>query len=365
MTVYGTRPEAIKLAPLIKAIERTPDLDSSVVITAQHREMLDQVNSLFEIKPSHDLDVFEHGQSLNALVAKVFHRLDPLLEEIAPDAIVVQGDTSTVAAAAMAAFYRSIPVVHLEAGLRSHDITSPFPEEANRKIATQISRLHLAPTESAKQNLLNEKVPPSNIVVTGNTVIDALLHVVDQPHTVTHPEISHIINSERPIILISTHRRENWEAPMRRIADALSAIAEEFPSHTLIVPMHRNPRVRNVLEPVLTKVPNVVLTEPLDYLDFVHVLNSSKIVITDSGGVQEEAPSLGKPVLVLRDNTERPEAVEAGTVRLVGTHADKIIDSARDLLTHESRYMEMARAINPYGDGHAAQRSVEAIRQIL
>jgi len=256
-------------------------------------------------------------------------------------------------------------VVHLEAGLRSHNILSPFPEEANRKITTQLSSLHLAPTQTARENLVNEHVDPSKIVITGNTVIDALLHVVRQPHSITHPDVSLAVDAGKPIILVSAHRRENWGAPMGRISRALRQIAREFRDHLMIVPMHRNPMVRKVLEPELSGLPNVLLTEPLDYPDFVHALNSCRIVITDSGGVQEEAPSLGKPVLVLRDNTERPEAVVAGTVELVGTRPQRIVNAARVLLTDKERYERMARAINPYGDGRAAKWSIQAIMEKL
>jgi len=365
MTVYGTRPEAVKLAPLIQAIDGDPDVESSIVVTGQHREMLQQVNDIFGIEPHVNLDVFEPGQGLNQLAAKVFERFDPIMAEVNPDAVLVQGDTTTVATVAVASFYRSIPVVHLEAGLRSHNILSPFPEEANRKIATQVSSLHLAPTQLSKKNLVAENVDPDAIVVTGNTVIDALLYAVNQPHQTQVSALDRVLTSGRRIILASTHRRENWGEPMVRIAQALRHLAQAYADHVVVLPMHTNPKVRQSLTPHLEDIDNVVLIEPLGYQDFTALLARSHIVITDSGGVQEEAPSLGKPVLVLRDNTERPEAVDAGTVRLVGTSVDEIISQATILLDDEPTYLAMARAVNPYGDGEATVRSLAAIKHLL
>ena len=365
MTVYGTRPEAIKVAPVISALEANPNLESVTVVTGQHREMLDQVNEIFGITPDHDLDVFGHGQTLNALMAKVFDRLDPVLEREAPDALVVQGDTSTVAAASVAAFYRQIPVVHLEAGLRSGDIHSPFPEEANRKITSQVASLHLAPTSTSKANLLREAIDEATVVVTGNTVIDALLHTVDQQVPITDPRIAELVDSGRQILLVTTHRRENWGGAMEGVGRALRRLAERYPDVTAVLPAHRNPVVREAVLPHLEGLTNVIVTEPLAYGEFTRVMSAANVVLTDSGGVQEEAPSLGKPVLVMRENTERPEAVTAGTVRLIGTDEERIVHDVSELFDDESAYAAMANAVNPYGDGKAAERSVAAIEELL
>lgn len=365
MTVYGTRPEAIKVAPVIKALEAHPDLDSITVVTGQHREMLDQVNEIFDIRPDHDLDVFAHGQELNALMAKVFERLDPVLAAEAPDALMVQGDTSTVAAASVAAFYRKIPVVHLEAGLRSGNIDSPFPEEANRKVTTQVTALHLAPTQTAKDNLLRESVGEDGIAVTGNTVIDALLHTVAQDITISDPALAELVASGAPILLVTSHRRENWGGAMEGVGRALRRLALAFPEVVIVLPAHRNPIVREAVLPHLEGLDNVLVTEPLPYGEFTRVMSASTVVLTDSGGVQEEAPSLGKPVLVMRENTERPEALEAGTVRLIGTDEQRIVDEVTTLLTDPAAYTAMANKVNPYGDGRAAERTVAAIEHLL
>lgn len=365
MTVYGTRPEAIKVAPVIKELERDPRFESITVVTGQHREMLDQVNEIFGIVPDHDLDVFEPGQSLNRLMSKMFAKLDPVLEAERPDAVLVQGDTSTVAAAAIAAFYRGIPVVHLEAGLRSGDIHSPFPEEANRKLTTQIAALHLAPTPQSKENLLREAVPGDEIVVAGNTVIDALMLAVQNEQRFTEPAIQEAVDSERPILLVTTHRRENWGDAMVNVGKALRDIAEAYPDFVIILPAHRNPIVRESVLPQIEGLTNVIVTEPLAYGEFTRVMQAAHIILTDSGGVQEEAPSLGKPVLVLRDNTERPEAVDAGTVRLIGTNRERIVHEFKRLADEPEKYQLMANAVNPYGDGQAAARTVAAISQLL
>lgn len=365
MTVYGTRPEAIKVAPVLAALQASQHLESVTVVTGQHREMLDQVNEIFGIVPDHDLDVFAHAQGLNTLMAKVFERLDPVLESVRPDALVVQGDTSTVAAASIAAFYRQIPVVHLEAGLRSGDIRSPFPEEANRKLTTQVTALHLAPTSTSRDNLLRETVDPTTIVVTGNTVIDALLHAVGQDIPVSDPRLAALVEQEAPVLLVTSHRRENWGGAMEGVGRALRRLAERFPHVTTVLPAHRNPIVREAVLPHLAGLDNVVVTEPLAYGEFTRMMATSTVVLTDSGGVQEEAPSLGKPVLVMRENTERPEAVDAGTVRLIGTDEQRIVDEVSTLLTDDAAYAAMANAVNPYGDGHAAARSVAAIEALL
>ncbi|WP_313661946.1 non-hydrolyzing UDP-N-acetylglucosamine 2-epimerase [Cellulosimicrobium cellulans] len=362
MTVYGTRPEAIKVAPVIKALEESPDFESVTVVTGQHREMLDQVNELFGIVPDHDLNVMSHGQTLAQIFARVIEGLDPILEKEKPTAVIVQGDTSTSTAAALAAFYRQIPVVHLEAGLRSGNIQSPFPEEANRKITTQIAALHLAPTETSRANLLAEGVDDSTIVVTGNTVIDALLSTVGKEIPFTDPRLEELAASGRRILLVTTHRRENWGGAMEGVGRALARIARSFPDVEIVLPAHRNPVVREAVLPQLEGLDNVTVTEPLPYGEFARVMSASTLILSDSGGVQEEAPSLGKPVLVMRDNTERPEAVEAGTVRLVGTDEGRVVDEVASLLADDDRYGAMACARNPYGDGDAAGKTLAALR---
>lgn len=365
LAVYGTRPEAIKMAPVIKALEHSATLHCEIAVTGQHREMLDQVNEMFAIVPDHDLNVFEPGQTLNALMAKVFARIDPVLEQVAPKAVLVQGDTSTVAAAAIAAMYRQIPVVHLEAGLRSGDIWSPFPEEANRKIVSQITSLHLAPTTQSRDNLLREGISADDIVVTGNTVIDALFTTLDLNPPVSHPQVAELVEQGKKILLVTTHRRENWGGAMENVGRALRTIAQNFPEMTIVLPAHRNPLVREAVLPSVEGLPNVLVTEPLSYGEFIRVMNAAHIVLTDSGGVQEEAPSLGRPVLVMRENTERPEAVAAGTVRLIGTDEARIVDEVSRLMTSQASYDAMSKAQNPYGDGKAAARTVAAIEQLL
>lgn len=365
MTVYGTRPEAIKVAPVITALEADDRFDSLAVVTGQHREMLDQVNRVFGIVPDHDLDIMSHGQTLTQIFARVMERLDPILAEVRPDAVIVQGDTSTSAAAALAAFYRQIPVIHLEAGLRSGDILSPFPEEANRKITSQIAALHLAPTLRSLANLVAEGVPLEDIVVTGNTVIDALYLAVDRRTAFTDPAVERVAASGRRIVLVTTHRRENWGDAMEGMGRALARIARHFPDAEVVLPVHRNPVVREAVLPHLEGLPNVTVTEPLGYGEFTHLLSLCTLVLTDSGGLQEEAPSLGKPVLVMRDNTERPEAVEAGTARLIGTAEERIVAEVYRLLTNNAAYAAMAQAVNPYGDGRSAERVLDATARLL
>jgi len=326
MTVYGTRPEAIKLAPVLTALAAEPDLESVPVVTGQHREMLDQVNDLFGIVPRHDLDILQPGQTLAGITARIMDRFDPVLAEEAPDVVIVQGDTTTSTAAALAAFYRGIPVVHVEAGLRSGDLTAPFPEEANRRLTSQITT---------------------------------------QPVPLTDPQLAALVASDAPILLVTSHRRESWGAAMEGVGRALARIAAAHPELTVVLPVHRNPVVREALLPMLAGLPNVVVTEPLSYAEFATVLAAAKIVLTDSGGIQEEAPSLGKPVLVMRDNTERPEAVEAGTVRLIGTDEDRVVKEVERLHLDPAAYSAMAQAINPYGDGHATARSVAAVRALF
>jgi UDP-N-acetylglucosamine 2-epimerase (non-hydrolysing) len=365
MTVYGTRPEAIKVAPVIRALELASGMEPVTLVTGQHREMLDQVNDIFGICPDHDLDIFSHGQDLAQIMARVLDRLDPVLEAEQPDAVIVQGDTTTSTAAALAAFYRRIPVVHLEAGLRSGDLQSPFPEEANRKLTSQIAQLHLAPTPRSRDNLLRDGIDASDVVVTGNTVIDALLATADNEVPFTDPLLEKLSDAEDSVLLVTTHRRENWGDAMHSVGRALARLADDFPDYRIVLPAHRNPVVREAVLPHLTGYENVVVTEPLAYGEFTRLLSTARIVLTDSGGVQEEAPSVGKPVLVMRENTERPEALDAGTVKLVGTDEDRIVDEVSRLILEPSAYKAMANAVNPYGDGHAAQRTVAALAQLF
>lgn len=365
MPIYGTRPEAIKVAPIVKALKEADEFECVVVVTGQHREMLDQVNELFGITPDYDLDVIQPRQTLNGLLTKTIAGLDEIFEKEKPDAVVVQGDTTTSTAGAIAAFYRGIPVVHAEAGLRSYDIFSPFPEEANRKLTSQIASLHLAPTSLSKRNLTAETFKEDDIVITGNTVIDALLTVVEKNVPFSDAKLEELVASGKRIVLVTTHRRENQGEPMRGIGRALAKLSKAEPEVEFILPLHRNPAVREALLPAIDGLPNVTLTEPLAYGEFTRIINASSVVLTDSGGVQEEAPSLGKPVLVMRLNTERPEAVTAGTVRLIGTDENLIFESVTELLHDEAAYNKMANAVNPYGDGKAAKRTVAAIAQLL
>jgi len=365
MPIYGTRPEAIKVAPIVKALQSSELFECVVTVTGQHREMLDQVNTLFNISPDYDLDILEPRQTLNGVLTKTIVGLDQVLETEQPDAVIVQGDTSTSTAAAIAAFYRGIPVVHAEAGLRSHDLYSPFPEEANRKLTSQLAELHLAPTHVSRENLLRENIDVSKIFVTGNTVIDALLEVVDKKVMFEDSKLEKLVGSGRRIVLVTTHRRENQGAPMKRIGAAVAKLAIDNPDVEFVLPLHRNPAVREALLPSVQGIPTITLTEPLSYGEFTRMLNSASIVLTDSGGVQEEAPSLGKPVLVMRENTERPEAVSAGTVRLIGTDENRIYEAVSELLTNPIEFSLMANAVNPYGDGQAARRTLAALAELL
>lgn len=365
MPIYGTRPEAIKMAPIVAALQASDVFECVVTVTGQHREMLDQVNELFGITPDHDLDILQQGQSLSDILTRTIKGLDKLFAVSRPDAVVVQGDTTTSTAGAIAAFYRGIPVVHAEAGLRSHNLFSPFPEEANRKITTQVTSLHLAPTSTSRANLLAEGVKAEDIVVTGNTVIDALLTTVDKKIAFTDPALEELAASGRRILLVTTHRRENQGDAMRAVGRALARIAMAEPEVVIVLPAHKNPVVREAVLPAIESLPNVMVTEPLAYGEFTRMLSLAHVVLTDSGGVQEEAPSLGKPVLVMRDNTERPEALVAGTVKLIGTNEDRIVDEVRQLLHDRAHYDAMATAVNPYGDGKAAARTVAAIAELL
>lgn len=365
MVVYGTRPEAIKVAPVIKALETDENLTPLVVVTAQHREMLDQVNEVFDIVPDVDLNLMAHGQTLNGIAGNVIMKIDAVLEEHKPDAVLVQGDTTTVMGAAIAAFNREIPVVHLEAGLRSGDISSPFPEEANRKIVSQIARIHLAPTMVSRNNLLADGVADENIHVIGNTVIDALHWAVARPVESSVVELKEIEDDDRRVLLVTTHRRENLGENMANIGKAMRELATAYPDLLIVWPAHKNPKVRASIAPQIEDLDNVISIEPVGYGEFSHLIAGSDIVLTDSGGIQEEAPSLGKPVLVLRENTERPEAVDAGTVKLIGTDVDKITAEVSRLLSDSKAYRDMAHAVNPYGDGCSAPRSVTILRELL
>lgn len=363
MTVYGTRPEAIKVAPVVSALQADDRFHSVVVSTGQHREMLQQVNQRFGIEPNHDLMLMQPGQSLNQIVSRAVAGLDKIIEAETPDVIIAQGDTSTAMGAALAGFHRGVAVVHLEAGLRTGNISSPFPEEANRKIIGQVASLHLAPTQESRENLRRENFRSKDIVVTGNTVIDALLAASNWDVEFDDARLRDACASTRELVLVTTHRRENLDA-MKEIGGALQDLATAYPDRIFALPLHLNPKVRDAVLPAVEHLPNVIITDPLPYDQFTALMNRATIVLTDSGGVQEEAPSLGKPVLVMRENTERPEAVVAGTVKLVGTDRQRIVAETRNLLDNEAAYNAMAYAVNPYGDGMAAARTVAAIAEL-
>ncbi|MEX3562937.1 UDP-N-acetylglucosamine 2-epimerase (non-hydrolyzing) [Corynebacterium phoceense] len=364
MTIYGTRPEAIKVAPVIKALEADERFESVAVSTGQHKEMLEQVNLMFGITPKHDLHLMKPGQGLNEIVSRAIAGLDTIIDEEQPDVIISQGDTSTAMAAAVAGFHRGVTIVHLEAGLRTGNILSPFPEEANRKIIGQVASLHLAPTEGSKENLRKEDVHSKDIVVTGTTVIDALLEAASWDIEFEDPALNEAAQSDRRLVVVTTHRRENLDA-MKEIGGAVQDLATAYPEINFVLPLHLNPKVRTAVLPEVESLSNVIITNPLPYDQFTKLLNRAEIVLTDSGGVQEEAPSLGKPVLVMRENTERPEAVVSGTVKLVGTDRALIVAQSKLLLDDEAAYTAMANAVNPYGDGEAAQRAVAAIAELL
>jgi UDP-N-acetylglucosamine 2-epimerase (non-hydrolysing) len=367
MTVFGTRPEAIKMAPVVKALEKSELVDSRVVVTAQHREMLDQVVNLFKIKPHHDLDLMRHGQTLAGLTSGVMEGVDRILSEEKPDFILVQGDTTTTFVAALAAFYHQIPVGHVEAGLRTGQKYSPWPEEINRRLTTGLADLHFAPTEVSRNNLLREGITAQNIYVTGNTVIDALMATVKPEFDFPDRELHAILsaNQDKRLILMTTHRRENWGEPMRQIYQALETVLRKNSDTYVIFPVHKNPTVRKVVAEVLGHNDRVHLIEPLDYEPFVNLLARAYLILTDSGGIQEEAPSLGKPVLCVRDTTERPEAVDAGTVLLVGTSYDGVLKHLSNLLADSQAYKRMAQAANPYGDGLASERIAKIVVDYL
>lgn len=368
MVVFGTRPEAIKMAPLVKALQATPGLQTVVCVTAQHRQMLDQVLRLFEITPEQDLDVMKPGQDLYDITSNILLGLRPVLAAERPDWVLVHGDTTTTLATTLAAYYARIPVAHIEAGLRTGDKYAPFPEEMNRKITGAVADLHFAPTTASEANLLAEGVPAASIHVTGNTVIDALLAVVDKLKTsaTLQTELAErfrFLDASKRLILVTGHRRENFGEGFQNICHALADVAERHPEVEILYPVHLNPNVRQPVQDILAArgLSNVHLIEPVDYLPFVYLMNRSYLIITDSGGVQEEAPSLGKPVLVMRETTERPEAVAAGTVKLVGTSREAIVRECERLLTDVDAYQTMSRAHNPYGDGQAVARIVKTL----
>jgi len=372
LLVFGTRPEAIKMAPLVKAFEKEMSITSRVCVTAQHREMLDQVLEIFDIEPEYDLDLMKAGQNLYDLTAKVLLGMKNVLSDFQPDIVLVHGDTTTTSATALATFYQKIKVGHVEAGLRTGDIYSPWPEEANRQMTGVLSNYHFAPTQTSKDNLLNENKNEKNILVTGNTVIDALLLALDkiQNSTKLKEKIIQTLNAKykikenKRIILVTGHRRENFGEGFIQICNALKEIAELNPDVDIVYPVHLNPNVQEPVKALLSNIDNIYLIEPLQYESFIYMMSKAYFIITDSGGVQEEAPSLGKPVLVMRDTTERPEAVNAGTVKLVGTDKEMIVREAQVLLDSREAYSKMSKAHNPYGDGKACEKIVHFIKEI-
>ncbi|MBE6343653.1 MAG: UDP-N-acetylglucosamine 2-epimerase (non-hydrolyzing) [Lentimicrobiaceae bacterium] len=380
LLVFGTRPEAIKMAPLVKKFQEDSEFQTIVCVTAQHREMLDQVLDIFDIKPDYDLNIMKQGQDLYDITSRVLLGLRDVLSETNLDVVLVHGDTTTSTAAALAAFYKQIPVAHVEAGLRTNNIYSPWPEEMNRRITGRIATYHLAPTELSRQNLLKENVDNQNIIITGNTVIDALLWVVNKIKSDANLADTLQINiknngydidrieDKRKLVLITGHRRENFGEGFRNICNAIKTLSIKYPDVDFVYPMHLNPNVRKPIAEIFgndkDKSGNTFFIEPLDYLNFIFLMEKADIILTDSGGIQEEAPSLGKPVLVMRNNTERPEALEAGTVKLVGTDYDKIINEVSELLDNEESYNKMSKAVNPYGDGSACKRIVDFLKEV-
>jgi UDP-N-acetylglucosamine 2-epimerase (non-hydrolysing) len=368
LSVFGTRPEAIKMAPLVHALNDAAGIEARVCVTAQHREMLDQVLNLFDITPDYDLNIMKHGQSLHDISTSILLGLKSVLEVFQPDIVLVHGDTATTFAASLAAYYQQIPVGHVEAGLRTGNLYSPWPEEGNRKLTGAIAELHFAPTATSKQNLVNEGVVGDGLVITGNTVIDALLMIKNRladDVTLTAQLAAQFpqLDPNKKLILVTGHRRESFGGGFERICEALAEIANNHPETQVLYPVHLNPNVREPVNRILTNVGNVHLIEPQDYLPFVYLMDQAHIILTDSGGIQEEAPSLGKPVLVMRDTTERPEAVQAGTVKLVGTDKARIVAAVESLLSDENEYQLMSRAHNPYGDGNACERIINKIEQ--
>jgi UDP-N-acetylglucosamine 2-epimerase (non-hydrolysing) len=363
LSVFGTRPEAIKMAPVVHALEAAPDRFESVIcVSAQHRAMLDQVLGVFGLRADHDLDLMTPGQTPTEIVARVLQRLPALLREVRPDVLLVQGDTMTTFAAAFAAYLERIPTGHVEAGLRTGNPYQPFPEEMNRVLTTRLAALHFAPTAKARDQLLAEGMPARDVYLTGNTVIDALLRTVRPGYHFRTPSLA-ALDPSRRVVLVTTHRRESFGAPLRAVCAAIRDLAERFSDLQFVLPVHPNPEVKGTVSSLLCDLPGMHLIEPVDYVEFVHLMDRAYLVLTDSGGVQEEAPSLGKPVLVLRDVTERPEGVTAGTAVVVGTDRERIVATASELLTSREAYERMANAVNPYGDGRASERIVAALAE--
>lgn len=361
LTVFGTRPEAVKMAPVVKVLNDEDKIEHRVCVTAQHRDMLDQVLKIFDIEPDYDLDIFEHGQSLSQITERAMKGIENVIKEFNPDVLLVQGDTTTVFAGALAGFYNGVKVGHVEAGLRSGNIYSPYPEEANRKMTGVVTEYHFAPTETSRDNLLKEDYPEDKIFITGNTVIDALLQVVDKEYVFEDELLNEIDYENKKLVLLTSHRRENLGQPMRNIFTAVKRVVEENEDVEVIYPVHLNPKVREIAREVFGENEKVHLIEPVDYLPFANLIGKCHIVVTDSGGIQEEAPSLGKPVLVVRKETERPEGIEAGTAKLAGVEEETVYEMLTDLVRNKESYKKMANAVNPYGDGKSAQR----IRDIL
>lgn len=357
MSIFGTRPEAIKMAPLVKELEKREEIESIVCVTAQHREMLDQVLETFEITPDYDLNMMKQGQTLADITTRALTGVDAVIKETKPDIVLVHGDTSTTFAGGLAAFYNQVAIGHVEAGLRTYDKYSPYPEEMNRQMVDCMTDMFFAPTDLSKDNLLKENIPEEKIYVTGNTVIDAMSTTVDEGYT--HPELEWL--GEDKLILLTAHRRENLGEPMRNIFRGIRKVLDEIPGYKVIYPIHKNPLVRAVADEIFGDCDRVKLIEPLEVFDFHNYQNQAHIILTDSGGIQEEAPSLGKPVLVLRNTTERPEGIAAGTLKLVGTDSEVIYKETLRLLTDSEEYDRMSKASNPYGDGHACERIVDAI----
>jgi len=370
LTIFGTRPEAIKMAPLVDALKNEPGIDARVCVTAQHRQMLDQVLELFSITPDYDLNVMRPGQSLSNITTNILSGLEPILKEFKPHLVLVHGDTSTTLSSSLAAFYQQIPIGHVEAGLRTGDLNSPWPEEGNRKLTSSIATLHFAPTPDSQMNLLNEGINTQSIAVTGNTVIDALMKVTDRlKHDLSLSMLLDTkfaqLNNNKKIILVTGHRRENFGNGFERICEALAELANKHNDIQIVYPVHLNPHVREPVNRILSNIENILLIDPQEYLPFVYLMNKAHIILTDSGGIQEEAPSLGKPVLVMRSVTERPEALTAGTIKLVGTNKDKIVEAVNSLLTDKTLYNEMSNAYNPYGNGQACSKIIAKIKNFF
>ncbi|SMP52329.1 non-hydrolyzing UDP-N-acetylglucosamine 2-epimerase [Anoxynatronum buryatiense] len=363
LSVFGTRPEAIKMAPLVKMMEKDPRFNSRVCVTAQHREMLDSVLTLFDITPWKDLNIMKHGQSITDITVRTLTGLQEVLKEYRPDYLLVHGDTTTTFVASLAAFYEKIPVGHVEAGLRTGNIYSPYPEEMNRRLTGTLATLHFAPTQQNREHLLKENVAPDQIFITGNTVIDALLSVIQPDYDFQDEKLNRLVSEREahPLVVMTCHRRENWGAPMEQIFEAVCRLARRYPHYRLIYPVHLNPAIGKLAETTLGREPNVHLIQPLDYAPFANLLNAATLILTDSGGIQEEAPALGKPILVMRTETERPEAVAAGTVQVTGVETETIFRAAVRLLDDAVVWEKMARAVNPYGDGQASRRIGEAL----